>query len=52
VQWLLLVRPAGSVWVVLAVCLLAILPACGSVGGFTDDWTSNRSIAPATGCWS
>jgi uncharacterized membrane protein YfcA len=52
VPWLLLVRPAGNVWILMAACLLAIPPAYGLVGGFTEGWTSVRFIVPATDCWS
>src|SRR5258708_3210661 len=48
VPWLLLVRPSGNIWILMAACLLAIPPVFGLVGGFTEGWTSIRFTAPAT----
>jgi hypothetical protein len=49
--WLLLVRPSHNVWIVMAICLLAI-PAGVWLGwrSFTQGWTSARSIGRAMLC--
>jgi uncharacterized protein len=52
VPWLLLVRPAGNVWIVMAVCLLAIPAGVWLGWRLHGKLTSNRFIVPAMDCWS
>ena len=52
VPWLLLVQPTADLWMLMAICLLAVPTGCRWVGSSMDCWTSDRSIAPATDCWS
>ena len=50
VPWLLLVRPTGNIWALMAICLPPFPPAYGSVGGCTEGSTSASFIGSSTRC--